>query len=313
MRTCLLAVGDFAQLRGVDPTNAKDSPLWSQFRIIHLREMRRCKCPKLKWALELLRNHTPSGKQLKKILKTHRAPTTQHPDSDPNLQPQLQDIRQVLSRDARHAVRHLHQGRHPPSQHLGRGSHLRGGRALGCFGLRARKQSRQLLARGADCCGALPDAPLRGHEGDHHQKRRQGAFLRERHGRCRPGAPPFRRSDTDKHEGEAPDPSCDNAVRFARRAGQGDLFPTSPRIQYHFAQDPRGNRPASDSVAGQGDGGCSLRCAIPRAKGRRLALPGLHSARPLSPVSQRVAEPRFFAPACPTVAGPAILYIHHIE
>ena len=96
MRTCLLAVGDFAQLQGVDPTTARDSPYWSQFRCPHLREMRRCKCPKLKWALELLRGHTPSGKQLKKILKGHRAPTIRPPDYDPNLQPQLQDIQQVL-------------------------------------------------------------------------------------------------------------------------------------------------------------------------------------------------------------------------
>ena len=96
MRPALLAVGDFAQLRGVDPSNAKDSPYWRQFRIIHLREMRRCKCTKLKWALELLRGHTPSSRQLKKILKGHRAPTIVGPHYDPNSPPRLEEIKQVL-------------------------------------------------------------------------------------------------------------------------------------------------------------------------------------------------------------------------
>ena len=46
-------VGDFCQLTGA--------------------EMRRCKCERLKWMLQLLRSTTPSGAQLKKILKGHRA------------------------------------------------------------------------------------------------------------------------------------------------------------------------------------------------------------------------------------------------
>ena len=74
-RPALVFVGDFAQLRGVDPSRALDSPRWRQVRKWHLRTMRRCKCPHLKWKLELLRTAKPSIKQLAAILKGHKAPS----------------------------------------------------------------------------------------------------------------------------------------------------------------------------------------------------------------------------------------------
>ncbi|CAE7357688.1 pif1 [Symbiodinium sp. CCMP2592] len=72
-RTALVFVGDFCQLLGPDGTTARDSFRWRDMHVLYLHEMRRCKCEKLKWKLELLRNTLPSGKQLKKILRGHRA------------------------------------------------------------------------------------------------------------------------------------------------------------------------------------------------------------------------------------------------
>ena len=74
-RPALVFVGDFAQLRGVNPTRALDSPRWSKVRQWHLHTMRRCKCPDLKRKLELLRTAKPSVKQLADILKGHKAPS----------------------------------------------------------------------------------------------------------------------------------------------------------------------------------------------------------------------------------------------
>ena len=45
---------------------------------MELHEMRRCKCPDLKWKLELLRTATPDVKQLGAILKGHKAPKREH-------------------------------------------------------------------------------------------------------------------------------------------------------------------------------------------------------------------------------------------
>ena len=95
-RPGLLACGDFGQLRGVEPRNAKDSPRWNDLNVIRLVEMRRCKCAKLKAALQLLRSSVPSGRQLKKILKGHRAPTIVGPHYDPNALPRLAEIKQIL-------------------------------------------------------------------------------------------------------------------------------------------------------------------------------------------------------------------------
>ena len=95
-RPGLLACGDFGQLPPVEPSNAKDSPRWNDLIVIRLQQMRRCKCPKLKWALQLLRSSVPSGRQLKKILKGHRAPTIVGPHYDPNAVPRLEEIKQIL-------------------------------------------------------------------------------------------------------------------------------------------------------------------------------------------------------------------------
>ena len=72
-RPTLVFVGDFAQLRGVEPTRATDSLRWSSVHLIRLHTMRRCKCDELKWKLELLRTAKPSQHQLLDILRGHRA------------------------------------------------------------------------------------------------------------------------------------------------------------------------------------------------------------------------------------------------
>ncbi|CAE7242730.1 unnamed protein product [Symbiodinium natans] len=72
-RPALVFVGDFCQLTGADGTTARESRRWSEMHIMNLHEMRRCKCDRLKWKLQLLRSATPSGAQLKQILRGHRA------------------------------------------------------------------------------------------------------------------------------------------------------------------------------------------------------------------------------------------------
>ncbi|CAE7275706.1 unnamed protein product [Symbiodinium sp. CCMP2592] len=72
-RPAIVFVGDFCQLTGADGTTARDSARWAQMSISTLFEMRRCKCAKLKWKLQLLRSSIPNGSQLKKLLKGHRA------------------------------------------------------------------------------------------------------------------------------------------------------------------------------------------------------------------------------------------------
>ena len=72
-RPALVFVGDFCQLTGTDGTTARDSPRWPQMNVWTLREMRRCKCDRLKWKLQLLRSAIPDGRQLKKIVRGHRA------------------------------------------------------------------------------------------------------------------------------------------------------------------------------------------------------------------------------------------------
>ncbi|CAJ1334824.1 unnamed protein product, partial [Effrenium voratum] len=74
-RPALVFVGDFAQLRGADGTCAKQSARWREVVVYPLTRMRRCQCPALRWKLELLRGATPSGTQLKDILRGHRAPS----------------------------------------------------------------------------------------------------------------------------------------------------------------------------------------------------------------------------------------------
>ena len=72
-RPTLVFVGDFAQLRGVEPTRATDSARWRHVVLMRLHTMRRCKCDELKWKLELLRTAKPSQHQLLDILRGHRA------------------------------------------------------------------------------------------------------------------------------------------------------------------------------------------------------------------------------------------------
>ena len=73
-RPFLVPVGDFAQLRGVDPSRAYESPRWREVRVMELQTMRRCQCNDLKWKLELLRDQKPTKQELRQILKGHKAP-----------------------------------------------------------------------------------------------------------------------------------------------------------------------------------------------------------------------------------------------
>ena len=82
-RPALVFVGDFHQLRGMDPTRATDSARWQQVVQRHLRAMRRCQCPELKWKLELLRSAKPSKQQLLHLLRGHRAMPDRGPDHSP--------------------------------------------------------------------------------------------------------------------------------------------------------------------------------------------------------------------------------------
>ena len=47
-RPALVFVGDFAQLRGVEPTRAADSARWPEVKKFALKAMRLCKCKALK-------------------------------------------------------------------------------------------------------------------------------------------------------------------------------------------------------------------------------------------------------------------------
>ena len=52
----IVLVGDFWQLPGVEPTNAKDSPMWHSVRVKKrkLYTMHRCKCKELQHKLDIL-------------------------------------------------------------------------------------------------------------------------------------------------------------------------------------------------------------------------------------------------------------------
>ena len=95
----LVFIGDFAQLKGVEPTQARDSPFWSTVFKFELRTMRRCRCSVLRWKLELLRVAKPSQKQLSDILRGHRAPTRQNRQGyrPPSSPPSDDDIRAVFA------------------------------------------------------------------------------------------------------------------------------------------------------------------------------------------------------------------------
>jgi hypothetical protein len=93
-RPALVFVGDFHQLRGVDPTRALDSWQWKSVKVEELRTMRRCKCDQLRWKLQLLRTAKPSREQLRRILRGRRAPYTRDPGD--RLEPSARDIEQIL-------------------------------------------------------------------------------------------------------------------------------------------------------------------------------------------------------------------------
>jgi hypothetical protein len=76
-RPFLVFVGDFAQLKGVDPTRAFQSHRWREVEVIELETMRRCECEILRWKLELLRHRKPTISELRRILAGHKAPARQ--------------------------------------------------------------------------------------------------------------------------------------------------------------------------------------------------------------------------------------------
>jgi hypothetical protein len=96
-RPALVFVGDFAQLRGVEPSRACESPRWAEVKKFTLRTMRRCKCEVLKKKLEILRTNKPSREQLKFILKGHKAPRLEHRTSEfMSPEPSVEDIQWIF-------------------------------------------------------------------------------------------------------------------------------------------------------------------------------------------------------------------------
>ena len=89
-------VGDFCKLRSIERERTCDSRFWHTVEKKELRTMRRCKCPELRWKLELLRTTKPSVEQLKKILKGHKAPNRDKRSSFKMQAPTADDIAGVL-------------------------------------------------------------------------------------------------------------------------------------------------------------------------------------------------------------------------
>ena len=98
MYPTLVFLGDFFQLPGVEQTSARDSPLWHSacMQRIKLREMIRCKCSLLRKKLEILRVAKPSVKQLRFILKGHKAPSGAYYD-DTAEGPGQEEVSQILA------------------------------------------------------------------------------------------------------------------------------------------------------------------------------------------------------------------------
>ena len=94
-RPALVFVGDFHQLRGMDPTRAMDSHRWKQVVVRHLRTMRRCQCEELRWKLQLLRTAKPTRQQLLQLVRGHRA----MPDRGPGVsqEPTTMDVQGMLA------------------------------------------------------------------------------------------------------------------------------------------------------------------------------------------------------------------------
>jgi hypothetical protein len=95
-RPALVFVGDFAQLKGVEPSRALDSPRWLQVMKFTLLHMRRCQCSELKWKLELLRTAKPTAQQLRQILRGHRAPSSYYRDQTEGSEPTDQEIVRIF-------------------------------------------------------------------------------------------------------------------------------------------------------------------------------------------------------------------------
>ncbi|CAE7283076.1 pif1, partial [Symbiodinium sp. CCMP2456] len=94
----LIFVGDFYQLPGVDPFNALDSPLWHSVLVKkrELHTMLRCKCPKLREKLELLRIGKPTVRQLMQIKAGHKAPSLHRAGYVMAEEPSDEDIGMIL-------------------------------------------------------------------------------------------------------------------------------------------------------------------------------------------------------------------------
>eukprot|EP00971_Amphidinium_carterae_P007307 144666-Amphidinium_carterae.1 len=61
-------------------------------------EERRCKCPALRWRLELLRSAKPSKKQMADILRGHKAPSRLHRAKDVMAErPSEQDVHNIFA------------------------------------------------------------------------------------------------------------------------------------------------------------------------------------------------------------------------
>ncbi|CAE7763064.1 unnamed protein product, partial [Symbiodinium necroappetens] len=92
-------VGDFYQLPGVDPTSPLDSSLWHSVLVKkrELHAMLRCKCPKLRKTLELLRVGKPTRQQLRQIMAGHKAPSRRTAGYVMNAEPSQDDVAHVLA------------------------------------------------------------------------------------------------------------------------------------------------------------------------------------------------------------------------
>ena len=78
----LVFIGDFHQLPGVEPTNAKDSARWAHVYKVELHQMWRCQDEALMKKLRLLRLNKPTEQQLRDICRGHKAWSQKHePDA----------------------------------------------------------------------------------------------------------------------------------------------------------------------------------------------------------------------------------------
>ena len=96
----LVFVGDFYQLPSADKeqTNAFSSWRWNSVNVKkrQLHAMRRCKCPKLRKTLEILRTNKPSEEQLRSIKAGHKAPSRGRAGYVMKKKPSLDDIYHIL-------------------------------------------------------------------------------------------------------------------------------------------------------------------------------------------------------------------------